>query len=355
MIVQLRIRHIPLVLAAIVASGILLGYLLERTFEGKPPIVLTGSGNVYPYLKRNLSTLKGKEPLWLDIGSGNALRQIFAAFDYGRSVKTGKRAGLCAMSSGGTQSLSDEFSKNTKASGKSVNDDYLTKDNYFLSIVVARPPLFVLYRGATQQLRVESTNRMPPEGGPAGRAQSPAYRFVRWDHLRHLIETNSDPDLWLYLPEADSGTRNLVDPGQKMKWPAIEQVPDTMEQLKGSFSFASLESELLISSDEPDASACNLLKEYGLQTALVCADVTQCSRFITAEFTVVFKLSKEAGGEGSNLFYLQNEAECELAQELSPSDVTTSCQVHGKVRSADHILELRGHMKTNFPAYHYCG
>src|SRR5215469_9927660 len=110
----------------------------------RPEIVLLGSGNVHPFLRKNVSASvwAGMTPLWIDEGSGDALVNAFSVFNFGRSVNVdaANRVGFLAMSSNGTRKLTEQFADEMTQPDRK-------EQNWFLSIVIAKQPLAIFYRG----------------------------------------------------------------------------------------------------------------------------------------------------------------------------------------------------------------
>jgi hypothetical protein len=93
-------KYVPtLVFVAAVMCTAFLVFQIGPTFRDDRLVVM-GSSNVRSYLiELDTPHVNDRSALWLDLGSGAALRNIFQAFDYGERTKDGdKRFGLVQQS-----------------------------------------------------------------------------------------------------------------------------------------------------------------------------------------------------------------------------------------------------------------
>jgi hypothetical protein len=255
----IRIRQIPLLFVGIAMLGILLGIKLEpwvgfRWRAKRPEIVLLGSGNVHPYVRKTVPSYVWDKmnPLWIDEGSGDALVNAFSVFNFGRSVNedAANRVGFIAMSSNGTNKLADQFSDELTQEDRKVQ-------NWFLSIIIAKQPLTIFYRGISDaQLKVREGTILPQELGSV----HSRYAFVRLSDLKGIIEKPEMPEIIRYFPGANSGTKSRFELAAQndsawagpVNWAKvgptgsskIREVPDYFEDLGQTTRFLELASEL---------------------------------------------------------------------------------------------------------------
>ena len=359
---QIKLIHIPAMVAVLVIVGIAFGWRFEKTKEAKPPVIFAGSGNVYPWFTDHFSQFSSSlEPMWLDIGSGTALKQAFAAFDYGNDIQN-KRMGFVVMSSNGTSQLAKAFRESSRAfreaNPSASESDPFTTNNYWLALIVARIPLTVLYRDAGKKLSVREINDQSSQVDRPFGSSKEVYKTVSLESLRTLIGTpNLNKGLTLFLPEEETGTRALFDAavkeslGETTEWPnPVHEVPTYTDRFGGTFPLVSLQSYPQLSHAKPSPDPCDRLRDNKLEVALVCNGAQHCSSPVESDYDLVFKISKE----NENEYLITNKAECQIARALDTS-ISSSCQVKDQP-GADHIIihTARGASLNEVPKYLTC-
>jgi hypothetical protein len=342
----IRSRGIKVAMTVFVVSGVAIGWFVERSLESNPPIVLAGSANVYSALTARLPNLANSNQPYLDVPSTHALMQSFIVFDYGRSVGSDERTAFVAMSSNGTDALSAEFTSEVAKA-----ETHLTSDNFWLAILIARHPVFVMYRGISPtDLTVHVASTYPPEGSSV--KPSASYHYVRAEDLWRFLSAEKKGEVRLYLPEEKSGTRAIMETAAttRISWPASEQVPRFLNQLLGTTPFLSIQSELQ-HVHGPAPRPCTLLAHNSMKTAAICTGSEACSGLMVARLTVVLKLARRPSA-GNNQFYLANAAECDIARSLT-DNVDSDCKVNGIPRDSDHVLNA-DNAKFEIPEYLTC-
>ena len=313
----------------------------------RPPVVLVGSGNVYPFLREKTPVLSKMNPVWLDIGSSGAMQQAFAGFDYGREVRSRKRVAFLAMSSNGTKYLEDLYD---------AADNSLRENNYWLSLTVAHPPLAILYReDLDRELKMYRSSKVPVQLAPSG---SVDYNYVQFDDLKDFIENRSTHLDRYYFPEGHTGTRARFEEERgTVKWPeittapsqhSVEQVPDYIEELTGQFSFIELVSYPQLARVTQRPADWNVLSGLGIHAAVVCVSTSdQCDRLLLADYRIVIKVVPN--GEGSNEFSITNRQECQIAEALDKQ--INDCQVFGSAKKNIITVAADSSVPEKFPEY----
>jgi hypothetical protein len=327
-----------IVLAVIlIVSGIRAGWLVESYIlrQQTSSIVLAGSGNVFPFLEERTPIVSDMAPLWLDIGSGGAQKEAFAAFNYGQLIASPERVGFVAMSSNGTRELERLFLDSPQ------NPDLPSQSsNYWLSIRIAQPPLAILYRGdgVEKRLHVQIADKVPPQGDR--QVGVTPYHFVKFDDVRELINPQSIAGVKRYLPEEGAGTRDLINEAskQKLNWPKygennnVQQVPDYLEELTDD-TFVEIVSYPQHSHKTRKAAAGPELAQLGIKSAVICADGADCDHLIPADYRLIIKLKPEHGPTGQRLIIFKR-SECKIAESLV-KDIS-NCVVTGDI--SKHIV-----------------
>jgi len=349
--------------AAILAGAAIKGAAIRgaaiREDSGPMPIVLMGSSNVRSHLwERIPDVIRPMKPLWLDLGSGAAQKDLFYAFDYGGLAYLGsKRTGLLALSSDGSLTkLTKTFHEAKPIKG---GDNDQTRNNYWLSIKIGRFPLAMLYREGTGAVipRVEFSNRFPPEGSI--QSDENRYGFIRFANLRNFIEKRSKSvgKTIRHLPEMDTGTRLALDRASSTKIKRIENDighPVSFLEALGdnkSDPFVLIVSDAPLSTTEDKPADCGQLEHRGIKTAVVCRDGKKCDGAVTVEFAIVVKVIPQH--DALNTYQIGNQAECRIAEALTPK--VSSCKVEGIGPNDEHIIEVTAYTPSkSLPTYLAC-
>ncbi|MGY6161842.1 hypothetical protein [Paraburkholderia strydomiana] len=322
------------VFAMVAAGGLAVGLISHDRLWKRYPLELTGSTNTYSYLMGHFPQAFTNDVSVTDQGSSQALQQAFQTFDYGKTVGNPARTGWIAMSSNGDRALREAIDRNK------ANADFLYR-NYWLSVIVARPPLMIIYRDIpSQDLKIERAATYPPEGDRE-KQPSPAYSFVRAAELkRYLLAAGSSAGLRIYLPEQQTGTRAIFDGSQRepFEWPAARELPTYIDEFATAGAMLSLVSEVPSSSAPVQpADICKELKGRNLHVALVCTDRDVCDGFPMAALTIVAKILPESTSGGSQ-FRVANKGECRFLRSIV-RNIDKNCEVEGAVDS-HHILQI---------------
>jgi hypothetical protein len=358
----LRTRHLPLVFVALVVVGSIIGFELEPWVglqAKRPSIVLLGSGNVHPFLRDNVpnAVWTTMDPLWIDEGSGDALVNAFSVFNFGRSVSVDakNRVGFIAMSSNGTKALSDIFADPGTESDRKLR-------NKFLSIIVAKQPLAVLYRHvSSSQLHVAVGSRLPTELGAA----ETSFHYVSMPDLRNIIEDRTGIKFTRYFPGANSGTKTLFETaaakdqttwGNAIAWADgddVKEVPDYLEDLGDKAPFIELVSEPQEPHKSDSLSQCKRLREHQIEVAIICTGTEGCEHIIPADYALVFKLEAASGNEQYE-YRIPNKSECTIARVFAPNNVRSDCWVDSSgAQTTGNIVTLTL-PKFGLPSYMRC-
>lgn len=321
--------------ALVAAAGLAVGLLSREWLWKHYPLQLTGSTNTYSYLLAHFPQSFTNDVSVTDQGSSQALQQAFQTFDYGKTVGNPLRTGWLALSSNGDLALREAIDRNKS------NEDFLNR-NYWLSIIVARRPLMIIYRDiSSQDLKIERAAAYPPEGDREKQKPSPEYSFVRAAELkRYLLAAGDLPSVRLYLPEQQTGTRAIFDASQRQSfnWPAARQLPMYIDEFATAGAMLSLVSEVPSSSAPAQPTdICKDLEERKLRVALVCMDHDICDDFPSAAFAVVAKILPESTNSGSQ-FRITNKVECRFMRAIS-SNINKNCEVIGAA-DRHHILRV---------------
>jgi hypothetical protein len=269
-----------------------------------------GSDNVRSVIWSRVEPLK---PIWVDVGSGPGLRNIFQAFYYGRKTPLGEnRFGLSALSSTGIDPLVEQI--------KAATRDQLDS-NYFLNLRVAELPLAFLYRRADKDGLPEL---LPAEKVSRATGLHVA-RYIRKSELDKFF-SGIEGRAIRYIPDAQSGTRRRFDPGDGFPWTegkkrlddtkertrhyetCVETFPDTFGELVTAAPF--------LCSPKERAATCNDLNRNQIFAAAVCVDA-ECTQFQMADFSVVIKIERLNDGR----YRITNSGERQLAHLLSDGKV----------------------------------
>lgn len=331
----IRTRHLPFLLAAVVVVGSIVGFELEPWVglrAKRPSIVLLGSGNVHPFVRENVpdAVWTTMEPLWIDEGSGDALVNAFSVFNFGRSVSVDakSRVGFIAMSSNGTRKLDEVFNDPGTQSDRKLR-------NKFLSIIIAKQPLAILYRQVSpSQLQVSIGDRLPPELGSV----EASFKYLHMPELHNIIEDPKPVKFTRYFPGADSGTKALFETaaakdkdtwGERISWADgenIKEVPDYIEDLGDNAPFVELVSEPQEPHKNDSLSQCERLKQHRIEVAIICTGKEDCEHVIPADYALVFKLEDTSGNEQYE-YKIPNKSECSIARVFAPQNVKTDCWI----------------------------
>jgi hypothetical protein len=355
----IRIRHLPYLLLVIVIVGVLLGFKLEPWVgwrAKKPQVILAGSGNVYPFLMRYVphSLMDRIDPVWLDQGSGDAQTILFSAFNFGRSVTQAPshRVGLIAMSSNGTKKLT-ELLINEKESDRTLG-------NFFLSILIAKQPLAVIYRGIlSDQLHVQNGSRLPPE---LGSIEMP-FRYVQISDLKDIVQRPESPGFIRYCPGINSGTRALFESsandvnsewGDNVSWTSdFKEVPDYVEDLGDTSPFLELASEPQESSESGSSPSCKQLRAKKIEAAIICTGMGQCQHAVTANYTLIFKVARVSEPNKAAEYNISNSTECRIAQVFT-STIRPDCFIDPPIKlETTNVVTKEGPL-SGLPDYLKC-
>jgi hypothetical protein len=308
-------KVLALILGVLVPlSGLVLsmsgGKRLTWGADTNVPLVLMGSDNVRSVIWSRVEPLK---PIWVDVGSGSGLRNIFPAFYYGKNTPLGEtRFGLSALSSDGIDALLkliDEAKlKQTHAPTQTTESDPMSQ-NHFLHIrVAARVPLAFLYKGAQSNGLPELlTAKDVPEA-----TEPQIARYVRKSDLDKFFSVPNGNAV-RYVPEPETGTRKRFDPDGKFRWLSkntrryercVEQFPDSFGELVTAGPF--------LCSPHEHAVTCDDMKAKHIFAAAVC--LKDCAELQRQDFSVVIKIEKLQEGR----YLITNPAERQLAHLLSP-------------------------------------
>jgi len=318
-------------LVVVAGIGLGVGLFSHDWLWKRYPLQLTGSTNTYSYLVSHCPQCFTADVSVTDQGSSQALQQAFQIFDYGKTVGNPSRTGWLALSSNGDSALREVIHRNIS------NEEFLSR-NYWLSLIVARRPLMIIYRDiSSHDLEIERAATYPPEGSRDKQKPSPEYSFVRAAALRrYLLGAEALPNVRLYLPEQQTGTRAIFDASQRrvFQWPAARQLPMYIDEFATAGSMLSLVSEVPSSSAVKQRSnVCEELNERHLRVALVCTDHDLCDDFPSGAFSVIAKIQPESAN-GSSQFRITNEGECRFVRAIS-SSINDRCQVTG---ATDHLF-----------------
>ncbi|MEN8502076.1 MULTISPECIES: hypothetical protein [Paraburkholderia] len=321
--------------ALVAAVGLAVGIVSRDWVWKRYPLQLTGSTNAYSYLLAHFPQSFTNDVSMTDEGSSQALQQAFQTFDYGKAVDNPGRTGWLALSSNGDLALREAIDRNK------ANEDFLNR-NYWLSIIVARRPLMIIYRDiSSQDLKIERAATYPPEGDRGKQKPSPEYSFVRAAELkRYLLAAGALPSLRLYLPEQQTGTRAIFDASQRQifRWPVARQLPMYIDEFATAGAMLSLVSEVPSSSAPVQPTdICKDLGKRKLRVALVCMDHDICDDFPAAVFTVVAKILPESTNSGSQ-FRITNKGECRFMRAIA-GNIDNNCEVIGAA-DRHHILQI---------------
>jgi len=355
----IRIRHLPFLLVGLIIIGIVLGFRLEPWVgwrAKKPQVLLTGSGNVHPFLKQNVpnSLWSRIDSVWLDEGSGDAQTIAFSVFNFGRSVSvdTKNRVGFIAMSSNGTKRLANIFADPNTESDRKVR-------NWFLSIVIAKQPLVILHRGLTSgELRLQNGDRLPPE---LGSVETP-FKYVQISDLKDMVENPTPVDFVRYFPGANSGTKALFESaandksiwGDKVTWAdgdKIREVPDYIEDL-GDTSFIELVSEPQEPHKDDSMNPCKRLRKHQIDAAIVCTGSGSCEHAVPANYVLIFKVEQVTGTDPYE-FRIPNASECSIAQVFA-SNIRPDCLIDPRGVLKDGNMLTLDVPKPGLPEYLKC-
>lgn len=319
----------------VAASGLAVGLVSHDRLWKHYPLELTGSTNTYSYLLAHFPHSFTDDVSITDQGSSQALQMAFQTFDYGKTVGNPTRKGWLAMSSNGDVALREAIERN-KGNGEFLDH------NYWLSVIVARRPLMIIYRDIpADDLKVERAATYPPEGSRDKQTPSPSYSFVRAAELkRFLLAIGATPRVRLYLPEQETGTRAIFDAAQRQtfQWPTARELPMYIDEFATAGAMLSLVSEVPSSSAPTQTTdVCKDLGSRNLRVALVCIDHDACDGFPSAAFTVVAKVQPESTN-GSSQFRITNNGECRFLKAIT-SSVDEHCEVNGAADS-HHILQI---------------
>jgi hypothetical protein len=105
---------VGLAIAGVSIAGTALSYGI---IFHEDPVVLSGSTNVYAYLRENFPAAFDSSISLTDVGSSEAQHQAFAMFDHGQGTGEIRKSGWLALSSNGDKVLREEIVENKNNPG----------------------------------------------------------------------------------------------------------------------------------------------------------------------------------------------------------------------------------------------